>query len=168
MYQDVKFIRGILYYEERDGNWYPVPLPGSISGRNGRRGPQGPTGPQGPAGSGFNFSVNIESDGVEGSGDAQMTLTAIPMIGGIPDNPINYTYKWDIVARNTITASSGVNSIGRADIQFLGSDTTQTFTPINNSSENIGVGMARVIVTHILTGVVQMAEYFVALDVQPV
>lgn len=59
MYQDVKFIKGVLYYEEQDGNWYPVPLPVGPPGMNGGRGPrgiqgvqgiQGPVGPAGPAG----------------------------------------------------------------------------------------------------------------------
>lgn len=58
MYQDVKFIKGVLYYEELDGKWYPVRLPFGTAGGGGRgrqgipgdQGDPGPPGPQGPPG----------------------------------------------------------------------------------------------------------------------
>lgn len=37
MYQDVKFIKGVLYYEELDGKWYPVPLSFRGGGGGGKK-----------------------------------------------------------------------------------------------------------------------------------
>lgn len=52
MYQDVKFIKGVLYYEELDGKWYPIRLPIGAGGGRGRQGIPGPPGPAGPGSEG--------------------------------------------------------------------------------------------------------------------
>ena len=73
MYQDVKFIKGVLYYEEQDGKWYPVQLPMAIGGGRGGRGTQGQQGNQGiqgPAGADGGFVPAVTDSSLIGDGSA--------------------------------------------------------------------------------------------------
>lgn len=115
-----------------------------------KSGPSGARGPAGPVGAGFNFGLNITSDGVEGSGAATQTLTAIPSVGAVVD----YTYAFAMVSRDT--------SIGSAD-PTLGAVVGNTVV-VQNLGVNPVLGMVRATATHTATGTIQQSEFFVRLD----
>lgn len=118
-----------------------------LSAFRGQTGGRGPAGPAGPAGAGFNFGIDMTSDGVEGSGAPAQTITATPSAGAVAA----YTYLFTLASRST---QAGQN------------DPTLTPGILNTAViENVdGVsqfGLVKVRVTHIATGTIQEAEFWV-------
>lgn len=114
---------------------------------SGLRGRDGGRGPAGASGAGFNFGINMTSDGVPGSGAPAQTITATPSAGAVAA----YTYLWSLASRATAAGSGDPT---------LTPGVLNTAT-IENILGNAQFGLVKVRATHIATGTIQEAEFWV-------